>query len=230
MRKLIVVLLHLIPSSVFAQQSIERDRDERWRERRAPRYAAPAWNRFELTPFGGYRYGGTLYADSSYLFDFDSELASHGNVGLNFGIPLGDSPVKLELMVNQQKTHLTAGSGLFDPGVRLADFDVTYYHAGLQVPIGDPLAPIAPFLVLSGGVANLQPDFDDVQSENRFSASAGVGVKIPFNRNIGLRVEARGYFTSLGNDDDCLGCGYYYDDRYENLYQGETNVGLVISF
>ncbi|HEU4521389.1 MAG TPA: outer membrane beta-barrel protein [Thermoanaerobaculia bacterium] len=225
MRKLIVVLLLLIPSSVFAQ-SFEPDRDERWRERRAPALSSRAWNMFEITPFGGYRYGGTIYADRSGLFGFDSDVASNGNVGVNLGIPLGRTPLKLELMVNQQKTHLT-GSGLFEPDVRLADFDVTYYHAGLQVPFGDPRGAAVPFLVLSGGVANLRPDIRGVQAENRFSASAGLGVKVPFNRNVGLRVEARGYFTSLG-DDDCRGC-YYYDD-YNDLYQGETNIGLVISF
>ena len=224
MRKLIVILFLLIPSSVYAQQ-IDRDR-ERWRERPAP-YATPAWNLFEITPFGGYRYGGTIYADRSQLYNFDAEVESGGNIGVNVGIPIGGTPMKLELMVNQQRTFLTGSGGLFDPGVRLDDFDITYYHAGLQVPFGNPRAAAVPFIVLSGGVANLRPDIRGVEAEHRFSASAGIGVKVPFNRNVGLRVEARGYFTSLG-DDDCRSCYYY--DNYNDLYQGETNVGLVISF
>lgn len=225
MRKIAVVLLLLVPSSVFAQ-NIDRGRDESWRDRRFT-YSTPSYNLFELTPFGGYRWGGTLYADRSSLFGFDSELASSGNAGLNFGIPIGGSAMKFELMVNQQQTHLQTGAGLFEPEAPIADFDVTYYHGGLQIPIGDPEAGVIPFLVFSAGVANLRPDVPGVTAENRFSASAGVGLKIPFNRNVGLRIEGRGYFTSLDGDDECHRC---YDSYGDTLTQGETNIGLVISF
>ena len=226
MRKLAILFLLLAPATLLAQPY---DRDERWRERRAPLYGAPAWNLFEVTPFGGYRYGGTLWADQSNLFVFDTDVASGGNVGLNVGIPIGGTPMKLELMVNQQRTYLSGGSGLFEPNIRLADFDITYFHGGVQVPLG-PLGGATPFLILSAGVANLRPDLADVVAENRFSASAGLGVKVPFNRNVGLRVEARGYYTSLGGDDrgDCFRCSY--DGYGRDLYQGETNVGLVVSF
>lgn len=223
MRKLILLLFVLVPSSLFAQPI----RDEPWRERRAPRYSTPAWNLFEITPFGGYRFGGTLYADRSDLFGFDTDISSSGNLGLNFGIPLGGTPMKLELMVNQQQTHLTGGSGLFEPDINLADIDITYYHAGLQIPLGGNPRSAVPFFIVSAGIANLRPEIVGVSDENRFSASAGLGVKVPFNRNIGLRLEARGYYTSLGDDrGSCFGC--FYEDR--NLYQGEANLGLVISF
>ena len=220
------LLLVLLLSSSLSGQPIDRDRDERWRERPAARYDSPH-NSFELTPFGGFRYGGTLWADRSSLFGFDTDVASNPNYGLNFGIPIGDTPMKLELMVNQQNTHLSPGGGLFEPDLNVADIDITYYHAGLQIPLGDPRS-VNPFLLLSAGVANLRPDLREVSSENRFSGSAGVGVKIPLNRNVGFRIEARGYFTSLGDEDDggCFRC----DDWGEDLYQGETNFGLVISF
>ena len=98
MRKIAVLLLLLLPSSVFAQ-NIDRGRDENWRDRRFT-YSTPSYNLFELTPFGGYRWGGTLYADRSGLLGFDSELASAGNAGLTFGIPIGGTAMKFELMTN----------------------------------------------------------------------------------------------------------------------------------
>jgi hypothetical protein len=83
-------------------------------------------------------------------------------------------------------------------------------------------------------VANLKPDIRGVSADNRFSASAGVGVKIPINPNFGIRLEGRGYFTSLDNNTGDNGrCDYYrcYNDYYgHDLYQGEANVGFVISF
>ena len=53
-------------------------------------------------------------------------------------------------------------------------------------------------------------------------------MKVPVNRNLGLRLEARGYFTSLGtNDTSCARCYYTYN---HDLYQGETNVGVFFRF
>ncbi len=222
MRKTALFLVLLAFSATAFAQNIDRDRD-RWRERRSYNQRNEM---FELTGFGGYRYGGTLYADRTDLFNIDLDVASAPDFGASLGIPLGGTPLKLELMVSRQNTHLTAGSGLFEPNERVADFDVTYYHGGIQVPFGESRAAV-PFVILSAGVANLDPHIEGVSAENRFSASAGIGVKVPFNRNVGLRLEARGYFTSLGRDDRCDRC--YYDNNHD-LYQGETNAGLVISF
>jgi len=219
-RKLfLAVLLLLFATSAFAQS-------DSWRDRRYPR-RPQRQNLFELTPFGGYRYGGTLFADTSSLFNRDVDVASSVDFGASLGIPLGDS-LKLELMANRQDTHLETGGELFSPNNNLADFDITYYQAGLQMPFTTS-SGIEPFVVISAGLANLAPKIEGVRDENRFAASAGVGVKVPINPNLGIRVEARGYFTSLGNDDrrNCNRCSYNYD---HDLYQGETSLGVVFRF
>lgn len=215
-----VLLLLILPTTVFAQY---RD-GGRYR-----RYYAPQ-NNFELTPFVGYRWGGTIFADTTDLFGQDVDVASNGNYGLNFAMPLGRSDMKLELMVNRQDSHLTAGGGgLFMPDNRIANMHVTYYHAGIQVPFSESRNAI-PYAIISAGVANLKPDISGVSADNRFSASAGVGVKVPINPNFGIRLEGRGYFTSLsnGNNDNCYRC--YDNNAGHDLYQGEANLGFVISF
>ncbi|HET7712448.1 MAG TPA: outer membrane beta-barrel protein [Thermoanaerobaculia bacterium] len=210
-----LLVLLIVPSSLFAQY---RDRDSR-------RYRRD--DMFELTPFGGYRYGGTIFGDQSALSRFDLDVESAASYGVDLGIPLGSSGMKLELMLNRQATHLKAGGGLFETDQRLANFDVTYYHGGVLIPFARS-RNATPFVVVTAGVANLDPDLLGVSAENRFSASAGVGVKVPLNSNIALRLEARGYFTSLGNEeDDCFRCYYDYG---RDLYQGETNLGLSIRF
>jgi outer membrane protein with beta-barrel domain len=221
-RVMLFLLLATAPAVLFAQSDIDRDRDD-WRRRR---YTVSD-DRIELTPFGGYRWGGTIWADRSNLFGEDVDVASNGDYGVNLGIPVGISHMKLELMVNRQDTALQIAGGLFTPNDRLADMHITYYHAGLQIPLGDTYSS-SPFIVLSAGIANLRPDIRGVAADNRFSASAGLGVKVPLNRNMGLRVEGRGYFTSLGeNNDRCNRCT---SDYGRDLYQGEANVGLVINF
>ncbi len=221
MRKLfpLVVLLTLLPTTLFAQ-----DGDEDWRNRRSR--DTPSDSAFELTPFGGYRWGGTIFASQSFIFDQDVDVKSSPSFGLGVGIPLGDSGLKLELMANRQSSELTVERGIFEPEGEIADIDVTYLHAGVQIPFARS-RNAKPYFVVSGGLANLDPQLSGVTAENRFSASGGIGVKFPMSDVLSLRLEGRGYYTALEDSSDCSLCDYYYD---ENFYQGEVNIGLTFSF
>ena len=212
-------LLLVVPITAFAQG---RDRDEEWRRRRY----TPSRSAFELTPTLGYRWGGTIFADQTFLFDEDVDVQSSAAVGVNFGIPIGDSGMKLELMANRQSSELEIEGGLFDPGASVADIDVTYLHAGLQFPFARS-RNATPYFVVSAGLANLDPQIAGVSNENKFSASAGIGVKTPITDNLGIRFEGRGYYTALEDEDDCRTCNYYYN---RDFYQGEVSIGLVFSF
>lgn len=221
MRKLLplLLLLLLVPTTLVAQ-----DRDDDWRDR--PYRDAPRENAFELTPFAGYRWGGTIFAAQSFVFDQDVDVESSPNFGASLGIPLGDSGFKLELMANRQSSELVVERGIFEPEGEVADVDVTYLHAGLQIPFARS-RNATPYVIVSGGLANLDPQIAGITAENRFSASAGIGVKLPMSRAMSLRLEGRGYFTALEEEDDCTICDYFYD---ENFYQGEVNLGLSFSF
>ena len=228
MRKLTLVVLVLafcVPPLVAE----DIDPEEPWR--RGVHEQRPVYTRYELTPLAGYRYGGTLYDETSDLFRDDVGIASSLNLGLVFGIPIAHTPMKLELMVNRQGSHFTTGDDLFEPGINVGDVDITYYHAGVQFPWGDPHG-IQPFFTFSGGVTNINPDLDFAVSENRFSMAGSIGVKVPLNPHVGFRFEARGYFTFIGDEDNGdFGCGdCYYDYWGHDLYQGETLMGLVFSF
>ena len=219
-----LLLLILIPTSLFAQ-------DDDWRRRRAERdrYArdTPRESAFELTPFVGYRWGGTIFADQTFIFGEDVQVASNPNFGISFAMPLGDTGMKLELMANRQASELETESGLFEPNDEIADIDVTYLHAGLQFPFARS-RNATPYFVVSAGLANLDPQISGVSAENKFSASAGVGVKLPMSQVLSVKIEGRGYYTSLEDDnDDCTFCDYRYN---QDFYQGEVNLGLVFSF
>jgi Outer membrane protein beta-barrel domain len=224
MRKAALLLLLLLPTTfLFAQ-----DRDDDWRRRR-PRYDdrhTPRAGAFELTPFIGYRWGGTIFADQTFIFGEDVDVEPSANFGVNFGIPLGDSGFKLELMANRQSSTLETGSGLFEPDNDVADIDVTYLHGGLQIPFARSRYA-SPYVVVSAGLANLDPQIRGVSAEQRFSASGGIGVKVPMSRVLSFRFEGRGYYTALEEEDDCTICDYFYN---EDFYQGEVNAGLVFSF
>lgn len=214
---LFLLLLVLVPTSLFAQS--DRYRDDRYRP--------ISRDTFELTPFIGYRWGGTIFAGETRLFRYDADVDPAPNFGVNFAIPLGDTGLKLELMANRQSTELGTDTGLFDPSAPLADIDITYLHAGVQIPFAQSRSA-SPYVVVTGGIANLDPNILGVKAENKFSASAGVGVKVPISRNVGIRLEGRGYYAALEQDDeDCAVCDWAYD---HDFYQGEVNLGLVFSF
>lgn len=222
MRKSLLILLLLsLTTTAFAQ-----DDDDDWRRRRGRYDDAPRGSAFELTPFAGYRWGGTIFADQTFIFGEDVDVAPSASFGVNFALPLGDSGFKLELMANRQSSELETDSGLFEPENEVADIDITYLHAGLQVPFARS-RNATPYAIVSGGLATFDPQVSGFSSENRFSASAGLGVKVPMSRNLSVRLEGRGYYAALQEEDDCSFCDYFYN---EDFFQGEVNLGLTFSF
>lgn len=220
--KRVVLLLFaalLIAPSLFAQGWRDRGYNNRPRD-----------NAFEIEPFGGYRWGGTIFADTTNVYGSQNvDLQSSGSLGVNFAIPTGVNGMKVELMVDHQSTSVGHGNdgSLFGGGNNVGDIGVTYYHAGLLVPFNQGRGA-SPFFVVSAGFTNLDPKMSGVSSSNKFSASAGVGVKVPLNPALSIRGEIRGYFTAVGNNNGCNRCynGYNTND----FYQGEANLGLAFRF
>lgn len=218
--KRVVLLLFaavLLTPTLFAQD---------WRDRG---YNRPRDNAFELEPFIGYRWGGTIFGDSTNVYGpYNVDLQSSAAVGANFAIPTGINGMKVELMVNHQNTTVAHGSdnSLFGPGNNVGDIGVTYYHAGLLIPFNQGRGA-TPFVIVSAGMTNLDPKMSGVSSSNKFSVSTGIGVKVPINPALSIRGEIRGYFTNVGNNNGCTGC-YGYNDN--NFYQGEANLGLTFRF
>ncbi len=187
-------------------------------------------HRFELTPQVQYRFGGTLAADQNSLFDVDLEVDESSALGITLDIPLARA-LQLELLASRQKTDLRFDEGLFGDNLRVADFEVTYLHAGLLVQGGN--RTVNPFFVFSGGITRLDPDLPRTDPETRFSVSLGGGVKVFFSPNVGLRFEGRGFWTALDSDgryDDCRFRCDWDDTAKDDLEQGMASLGLILSW
>jgi len=209
MRKTILLLILLIPVSAAAQHS------------------------FELTPTVGYRWGGSFKARTSEILERDVDVNSNTSLGLLFDIPLNRF-LDLELMIDRQSTDLGERQ-LWGPSVDNPGIDITYYQAGVlfQWPVGRSRM----FVVGAMGMADLDLDLPDAGSESRFSASLGGGVKLDLSQRLGLRLEARGYWSDTGTgswwDWDCENnCHHDCWDDCEwgrgDLVQGEVKLGLII--
>jgi hypothetical protein len=185
-------------------------------------------HRFEITPIAGYRLEGDFDARSDDVFDRDLNVQVDASAafGLIVDIPLAPS-WQLEILANRQSSEFVVDRGLLTPSSTLGDVDLTILQAGLLFQWGR--GQVNPFITVAAGLTRIDPQFDDLSSDDRFSTSFGGGVKIFFSENVGLRLEARGYWTDLdtGFDD------HDRRDRYDSsdgLYQGEGSAGLIIAF
>jgi len=211
-KQLLVLALLLVPGSVFAQPHQYLD------------------NFFELSPFVGYRYGGTIYASDTNLFRTDADIQSNVNYGLLFAIPLNNG-WKVEMAVDRQDSHFTSGNGLFAPENNMGNVDTTYYYAGMMMPFAATRSAV-PYFTFGGGVGHIDPHIHNASSETAFMFGLGIGVKVPLNRNFGVKFEERGYFTFLNtggsnNYHNGCNCSYNYGST---LDQGETNFGMYFRF
>lgn len=181
----------------------------------------------EITPVYGFRTGGTITTESTDVFFEDVDVDDSGFYGVIVDIDMSRY-LQLELLFNHQESELDYEGELFEPGVDIGDMEVTYWQVGMVWR--SPASDVQPFFGLTLGGATLSPQVPGLDSENKFSTSAGGGVKIFLNRNIGIRLEGRGYWTFIDSGDDDYCCYDYYYDYGENFTQFEGSVGLIFAF
>jgi hypothetical protein len=196
-----------------------------------PTVALAQPGRFELTPTVGYRLDGEFDAESSDVFDpaLNIDVESSETFGLLFDIPL--APYwQLEILANRQRTEFVVDRGLFTPGDDLGDVDLTVLQAGFLFWWGG--GQVNPFVTMAAGLTRIDPQLDELDSDDRFSMSFGGGVKIFLGGNIGIRLEGRGYWTDLGVgfDDHDGHHHHHHDDSGDGLFQAEGSAGLIIAF
>jgi hypothetical protein len=184
---------------------------------------------FEITPLAGYRLNAQVAIFDDFADEFedtDLEIEEGEFFGLLVDIPLSPG-WKLELLANRQESTFILDEGLFEPIENLGDVTLSHYHVGLLYEWG--LGQVKPFVVGSLGLARIEPDSPRVDAEDRFSGSLAGGVKLLFNRNLGLRLEGRGYWTDFDTGID-EGSGRRRHEVDEALYHWEGSAGLILAF
>jgi len=184
---------------------------------------AAAWAdgdyRWELTPHISYHGNSSFH---SKLDGYDLRIDEGGALGVMFDIPLSNN-LQVEVLLNAQASDLFSQSQLITgPDVKLANIDVTYAHIGLLAQFGR--REVTPYVVVSAGLTRLDPDFEDVGVDDRFSASLGAGVKLFILPFLGLRLEGRAFWTDIdGFGDDTTSYRGY-------LSQGQVTAGVIFAW
>ena len=192
--------------------------------------AAPASGddtRFEITPFAGYRVGGTFDDTDS---EGSLELQESGAWGL---IVNGDveANTEWEILYSRQSTDIEASGlatpqGLFDIDVDLLHFGGTYLFDGERV---------RPFVALTIGATRFDPRLPGLKTRTYASMSLGVGWKWRVSDRVGLRIEGRGFGSLLDSNsrlfcvsDGGATCLIVVEGRV--LTQWEARAGLSVRF
>jgi hypothetical protein len=180
---------------------------------------------FEITPFGGYRFGGTFdVRDSSDAL----EMRDSSSVGLILNLR-ERANTQWEFIYSQQNSTAQLRSTT-QPAARV-DIDIQYFQVGGTYQWeGDVLRPYLAATI--GGTRVSAPSENDAF----FSGSIGLGFQIMPESRVGFRVEARAW-GSLTDSDSSLFCSVGPDENIcavridgSVLGQVETFAGVVFRF
>ncbi len=183
----------------------------------------------EITPFGGYRFGGSFdVADADTSYDID-DSPSYGFI-VNFR---EQANTQWEIFYLRQHTEAEfsdpqAGNSVLDVDMDVLEGGGTYQWDGDTV---------MPYMALTVGGTRIKTQAGDASVNDTFwSASIGVGLQIRPTERLGLRLEARAHGTFIKAETDIFCqtgpdqnvCAVRIDGRV--LQQLETIAGIVFRF
>ena len=185
---------------------------------------------FELTPFAGYRFGGTFEIEESPdSYDIE-DSASYGFI-LNFP---HRANTRWEVLYSRQSTE----AAFSDPasGNRFLDIDSQILQIGGTYQFEAQGEMVLPYLAATIGGTHVKVSANGSESDTLWSGSIGLGILVAPNSRVGLRLEARGHVTFTNSSTDLLcvvspdlnACAIQMTG--DVLTQFETFAGVVVRF
>lgn len=182
---------------------------------------------FEITPIGGYRFGGDFFELlSGRPIDNDGAPA----VGVVLNVPTSNG-YQIEGLFSHQRADALVPVFPSGPPVNFR-FTVDHWQAGgLQEY---DYGKARPFLTGTLGLTRYAANGDN---EFRFTVGAGGGVKLFPTRHVGLRLDGRLFLTFADAEVALFGCstfvpiaGCVIGFNADIVWQTEFTAGLVVRF
>ena len=175
---------------------------------------------FEITPFGGYRFGGDFFELLSQQ-SLDSDGAPM--VGVAVDVPTS-TVVQFEALFTHQNAHVLVPAFPFGPPVRW-HMTVDHWQAGGLQEFDT--GPVRPFMTGTLGLTRYAARGDN---EIRFAVGAGGGVKLFPAKHVGLRVGSQLFATFVDADAQVFTCPgvCLVGIRADVVWQIEFTAGLII--
>ena len=179
----------------------------------------------EISPFSGYRFGASVSTvPSGPVVDDDGGPSFGAIVDVIFGSPADG--LKVEAVYSHEDATLTVRSSEFDPPTHVRAQVDQILLGGVQDLTGDRARPFLSGLL---GITRYAVPGD---TELRFAVGVGTGMKAYLTRNLGLRLDARGYMTivNLGGAGVCGGGGCAIGFNVSPAFQADLSAGLIVAF
>lgn len=147
------------------------------------------YNRYELTPFGGYISGGE-FEDPTDSTDRDLDEGS----AYGLFVDIADEHWRhYEIFYTDMDTEVEGATPL--------DMQVQYLQIGGIVSHPDARYAI-PYFGLTVGAARFSPDEPGLDDETELAFSVGGGLRFPITDHFGVRFDARAFVTVLESEGD----------------------------
>ena len=175
----------------------------------------------EITPFGGYRFGGDFFElVAGRPVDTDGAPA----IGATVDVPVGGG-LQIEGLFTHQNAHVELEPVPFAP-LRRAKVSVDHFQGGaLQEYMDGRVRPFAT------GMLGLTRYAGEGDSEIRFTLGAGGGVKLFATDTIGMRLNGQVSATFVYFDATVVGCSpglCLVGLNTDVVWQVEFSAGLIV--
>jgi opacity protein-like surface antigen len=190
---------------------------------------ARAQHEFEVTPFGGARFGGVVDVNTNSV-DYLT-IKSGWNYGIQADYTLFPQ-LQAEFMFNHQPTDLDQHVIATDTRQFLTSADLDEYEWGFLFSLKSPEKNLQPFIVGGLGLTHWKSG-GELPFGNRFSYNLGVGAKYFFSRHLGLRAEARWSPSRTTTQDQVFFDPFFGPQLVavaSHAEQGQANLGLIFRF
>jgi opacity protein-like surface antigen len=202
---------------------------------------AQSQHEFEITPFGGTRFGGkitfnppatyTSGAGASQTVDYIG-LKSSFDYGVDVDYSIWPS-FQAEFMWNRQPTELRAHDAVNGGLADIGSANLDMYQGGILWEFRGEQAKIKPFVAMGLGFTHFGTNGVLTGMNYRFAYNIGGGVKYEPNAHVGLRLDVRYSPTHTTQQS-----GYAYDYYYGTVpvtitnkaNQGQANIGVIFKF
>jgi hypothetical protein len=191
---------------------------------------AAAQNRagtFELSPFAGGYFGGTLVDSGHDHLEVGTDWAYGGRLAYNvnryFGIEFDWTHARADLESNR-----FSGTGI------VGTFTQDVYEANAIFNFGKRRA--VGYFGIGAGAAVMKTAFNGgtSTSETRFTGNMSLGFKVYVTPRFGFRIDGRFRYTDTNHttnrDSYCDYYGYCYSYHTTWYYSGELTGGLIFAF
>ncbi|WDE12635.1 hypothetical protein [Thalassomonas haliotis] len=186
----------------------------------------------EFTPFIGYRLDGDFeQTDPATGIATELSLEDKASFGFIIAWPYSDQRQGEFLLSHYQTDFTNRNSATFSTSLSESkEIDVTYLQVGGNVPLTHIPVPVK----LSGGLGltYLAPENSRFDSESQFSVNLGLQTRLPINKQLALRIDARIFATFFDSDGElfCSNQGCIASVSSDLWLQGELTAGLSFSF